>query len=67
MQEVEERLLGIEDKIEEIDNSTKENVKPKNNRPKIIQKIWTLQKDKNLWIIGKKEETKVKYTENIFN
>jgi hypothetical protein len=48
MQEVEERLLGIEDKIEEIDNSTKENVKPKNNRPKIIQKIWTLQKDKNL-------------------
>jgi restriction endonuclease len=48
VQEMEERLSGVEDMIEEIDTPAKENVKSKKFLTQNIQKIWDTMKRSNL-------------------
>ncbi|KAL6065661.1 hypothetical protein STEG23_028022 [Scotinomys teguina] len=69
LQEVEERISGIEDTIEEIDLSVKGNTKTKKVITQNVQQIWDTMKRSNLRIIGieKGEEYQLKGTENIFN
>jgi hypothetical protein len=52
IQELEERIPGIEDEVEEI---VKENVKSKKFLTQNIQKIWDTMKRYNLRIIGLEE------------
>ncbi|KAL6082496.1 hypothetical protein STEG23_002745 [Scotinomys teguina] len=67
-QEVEDRISGIEDTIEEIDISVKENTKAKKVITQNFQEIWDTMKMPNLKIIGiEGEEYQLKGTENIFN
>ena len=37
---MDEKILGVEDKVEEMDTSVKENVNSKNIQAKHIQKMW---------------------------
>lgn len=63
------RVSDIEDKIEEMDPSVKENVKYQKIQAQTIQKIWNSMKRPNLPIIKIEEgkETQIKGIENIFN
>ena len=46
-QDMEERIEGIEDKVEEMNSSAKENVKSKNIKAQNIQEIWDTVKKTN--------------------
>ena len=49
IQEIEERISGVEDTVEEINETVKENLKHKNL---LTQSIRDKMKRPNLWIIG---------------
>jgi hypothetical protein len=53
-----EKLSGIEDIIEEIDKSIKQNAKYKKFLTKKIQEIWDLMKRPNLRLIGIEKDEK---------
>ena len=55
-EEIEERILGIEDRIEKGDSSVKENVKSNKFLTQNIQEIWDTMKRQNLRIIGIERE-----------
>ena len=57
---MEERISGIEDTIEEIDSSAKENIKSNKFLTENIQEIWDTVKRPNLRIIGIEEEMQAK-------
>lgn len=61
MQELQERISILEDNVEEITRSKK-------NQAQNIHEIWNTMERRNLQIIGieKREETQAKSTENIF-
>ncbi|CAH7172607.1 LOC299282 [Phodopus roborovskii] len=65
----EKRISGAEDKLEEIDSSTKENHKSNKSLTHNIQEMWDTMKRPNLRIIGieEGEEAQLKGAENIFN
>ncbi|MGU7598330.1 hypothetical protein, partial [Enterococcus faecalis] len=67
IQEMEERISGVEDTLAEIGSSTKENLKSNKSLTKNIQEMWDTMKKPNLSIIGieEGEETLLKGTENI--
>ena len=69
IQEIEERISGAEDSIEEIDSLVKENTKSNKFLTQNIQEIWNTIKKPNLRIIGieEGEELQIKGAENIFN
>ncbi|ERE67250.1 LINE-1 type transposase domain-containing protein 1 [Cricetulus griseus] len=69
IQEMEERISAIEDSLEDIHSSAKENLKSNKSLTQNIQEIWDIMKRPNLRIIGieEGEETVFKGTENIFN
>ncbi|ERE71058.1 Transposase, L1 containing protein [Cricetulus griseus] len=69
IQEMEERLSGVEDTLAEIDLSTKENLKSNKSLSQNIQEIWDTVKGPKLRIIGieEGEEIQLKGSENIFN
>ena len=69
MQEMEERISGIENTIEEIDLLVKENIKSNKFLPQNIQEIWDTVKRPNLRIteIEEVEELQLKGTECIFS
>ncbi|ERE73973.1 Transposase, L1 containing protein [Cricetulus griseus] len=69
IQEMEERISGVEDTLAEIDSSTKENLKSKKSLSQNIQEIWDTMKRPNLRIIGieEGEEIQLKGAENISN
>ena len=69
MQEMEDRISDAEDKLEEINSSSKENLKSKIFLTQNIQEIWDNVKRPNIRIIGieEGEETQLKGAENIFN
>ena len=69
IQEMEERISAIEDSLEDLHSSTKENLKSNKSLTQNIQEIWDTVKRPNLRIIGidEGEETLLKGTENIFN
>ena len=60
IQEMEERISGIEDTIEETDPSVKEHVKFSKFLTQNIQEIWDTIKRPNLKIIGIGEEFQLK-------
>ena len=64
-----ERLSSVEDMIEEIDTSVKENVKVKRFLTQNIQEIWKTMKRPNLRIIGIEEGkgSQLQGPENILN
>ena len=47
-QDMEEKNSGVEDKVEEMDNSVKESIKYKNIQAQRIQAIWDSMKRLNL-------------------
>ena len=55
-EEIEERILGIEDRIEKGDSSVKENVKSNKFLTQNIQELWDTMKRQNLRIIGIERE-----------
>ena len=69
IQEMEERISGVEHTLAEIDSSIKENLKSNKSLSQNIQEIWDTAKRPNLRIIGieEGEEIQLKGTENIFN
>ena len=66
---IEERISGVEDKIEEIDTTVKENSKHKKTPTQRIQEIQDTMKRPNLRIIGveEKKDSKLKEPVNVFN
>jgi uncharacterized coiled-coil protein SlyX len=52
MQEMEERVSGVKDRIEEVNASVKENAKSKTFMTENIPDIWDTMKRLNLKIIG---------------
>ena len=68
-QEMEERISGIEDTIEDIEISVDENIKWKKFLNQNIQEILDTMKRQSLRIIGVEEceQSKFKGSENIFN
>jgi stress response protein YsnF len=68
LQEIEERISGAEDTIENIDTTIKENVKCKKILTQNIQEIQDTLRRPNLRIIGigKKEDFQLKGSVNIF-
>ena len=69
IQEIEERISGAEDSIENIDTTVKENTKCKRILTQNIQEIQDTMRRPNLRIIGieEGEESQLKGPENIFN
>jgi hypothetical protein len=69
VQEIKERISGIEDTLEEIDTTVKENSKHKELLNQSIQKIQDTMKRPNLRIFGieENEDSLVKGPENVFN
>ena len=69
IQEIEERILVVEDSLEDIQSSTKKNIKYNKSLTQNIQEIWDTMKRPNLRITGieEAEEILIKGTENIFN
>ena len=55
IQEMEERISGVEDTVEEIDLSVKENIKSNKFLIQNIQENWDTKKRPNLRIIGIEE------------
>jgi uncharacterized coiled-coil protein SlyX len=66
IQEIEERMSDVEDTIEEIDISIKENIKAKTFLTQNIQEIWYTMKRPNLRLI-EGEESQLQGPENILN
>jgi chromosome segregation ATPase len=68
-QEVEERISGAEDSIENIGTTIKENMKHKKILTQNIKEIQDPMKRPNLWIIGVdvNEDFQLKGPSNIFN
>ena len=66
---MEERILGVEDTVQEIDSLVKENGKSYKSLSQNIQEIGNTMKRQNLRIIGleEREEHQLKGTDNIFN
>ena len=66
---MEDRISDAEDKLEEINSSSKENLKSNKSITQNIQEIWDTVKRPNLRITGieEGEETQLKGAENIFN
>ena len=69
IQEMEERISGVEDSIDDIDTSVKENIKSKKVLTQNVQELWDTMKRPNLRIIGieEGEDLQLKGPENIFN
>jgi hypothetical protein len=69
IQEMEDRISGVEDRTEEIDTSVKENVKSKKFLAQTTQEIWDTMKRPNLRTTGIEEgkELQLQGPENIFN
>ena len=69
VQDVEERISGLEDNVEEIDHSVNEYVIYKKATHKKIQEIWEIMKRQNLQIkdMEEGEKTQAKGTANIYN
>ena len=69
LQEIEKRLSGAEDTIENIDTTDKENVKCKKLLTQNIQEIQNTMRRPNLRIIGieESEDSQLKGPVNIFN
>ena len=69
IQEIEERISGVEDTVEEIDTIVKENSKCKKLLTQNIQEIQNTMKRPNLRIIGIEEikDSQLKGPENTFN
>ena len=69
IQEIEERISGTEDTIEEIDSLVKANIKSNKFLTQNIQEIWDTMKRPNLRRMETEEgeELQLKGTENIFN
>jgi uncharacterized coiled-coil protein SlyX len=69
IQEIEERISGAEDRIENIDTTVKENVKCNNLLTQNIQDIWDPMKRSNVRVIGieESEDSQLKGPVNIFN
>jgi hypothetical protein len=69
IQEMEERITGPEDSIENMDTTIKENAKCKNILTENIQEIKDTMRRRNLWIIGvdENEGFKLKGPAHIFN
>ncbi|KAL6047071.1 hypothetical protein STEG23_026865 [Scotinomys teguina] len=69
IQELEARICNVEDTMEEIDSTVKENTKSKKVITQNVQEIWDTSKRTKLLIIGieEGEEYQLKGTENIFN
>ena len=69
IQEMEERISGVEDSIENMDRTTKENTKCKRILTQHIQKIQDTMRRQNLRIIGieETEYSQLKGPVNIFN
>jgi|UPI0000F4B8E8 restriction endonuclease len=60
--------LNMEERISDLKDSAKENVKSKNIQAQNIQNIWDTMKRSNIARTAtKEEEIQVKVTENIFN
>ena len=55
IKQMEDKISGVEDTIEEIDTSVKENVKARKFLTQTTQKIWGTMKRPNLRIIGIEE------------
>ena len=68
-QEIEERILSVEDTVEEIDTTVKENSKHKKLLTQSIQDIKDTMKRPNLRIIRIEEnkDSQLKGSENVFN
>ncbi|KAL6041447.1 hypothetical protein STEG23_023562 [Scotinomys teguina] len=66
---MEDRISNVEDTIEEIDSTVKENTKSKKVIKQNVQEIWDTMKRPNIRIIGieEGEEYQLKGMENIFN
>ena len=69
IKEMEEGLSGLEDNIEDIDTSVKENAKCTKFLTENIQESWDTMKRPNLWVIGteKGKDCWFKRLENILN
>jgi septation ring formation regulator EzrA len=69
IQEMEERISGAEDSIENMDTTTKENAKFKSIITQNIQEIQDTMRKPNLWIIviDENEDFQIKGPVNIFN
>ena len=69
MQEIEEKISGAEDTIENIDTTEKENAKSKKLLTQHIQKIQDTMRRQNLRIIDieENEDSQLKGSVNIFN
>ena len=69
IQEMEERISGAEDSIENIGTTIKENTKCKKILTQNIQEIQDTMRRPNLWIIGvdENEDFQLKGPANIFN
>ena len=69
IEEIEERISGVEDMVEEIDTTVGENSKHKKLLTQIFQEIQDTVKRLNLRIIGiqENEDSQLKGPENVFN
>jgi len=69
MQEIEERISGAEDTIENMDSTIKDNIKHKKILAQNIQEIQETMRSSNIRIIGieESEDTPLKGPVNIFN
>jgi hypothetical protein len=69
IQEIEERISGTEETMQNMDTTIKENVKCKNILTQSIQEIQDTMRRSNLKIIGieEKEDFQLKRPVNIFN
>jgi hypothetical protein len=67
IQEIEERMSGAEDSIENIGTTIKENTKCKKILTQNIQEIQDTMRRPNLWIIGVDENEDFQFKANIFN
>jgi hypothetical protein len=69
IQDIEVRILGVEDTVEEIDTTVKENSKCKKLLTQSIQEIQDTMKRPKLRIIriDEKEDSQIKGPENVFN
>jgi len=69
IQEIEERISGADDTIENIDKTVKENAKSKKLLTQNIQEVQNTMKRPNLRIIGieESEDSQLKGPANIFN
>jgi archaeosine-15-forming tRNA-guanine transglycosylase len=69
IQEIEERISGVEDMVDEIDTTIKENSKHKKLLTQSIQEIQDIMKRPNLRIIAieESEDSQLKGPEKVFN